>query len=357
MKEGAADFIQKSWDENKILSTILGAYKLRQSKLEIRKLKNKQLHLCEKISLENKSCKGISPAMQTINETIQKVAKTEANILILGENGTGKEIIAREIHLLSKRSKEIFVNVDLSALSETLFESELFGHVKGSFTDAKADRAGRFEIASGGTLFLDEIGNLSLQQQSKLLSAVQNKEITRIGSDRTITVDIRLITATNKSLYKMVEENTFREDLLYRINTIQIEMPPLRERMDDIPILADYFIKKFSEKYGKGPFSVSTTAYESLKKHSWYGNIRELKHLMEKTVIMNDGPELKAADFFSEKKPAFRIPGADTYNLAENEKQLIIKALDQYKGNVSLTSKNLGINRSTLYEKMKKYDI
>ncbi|MBP6979175.1 MAG: sigma-54-dependent Fis family transcriptional regulator [Lentimicrobiaceae bacterium] len=357
IKEGAADFIQKSWEESKILSTILAAYKLRLSKLEINNLKNKQRHLSENIGKGQPVMIGRSPVMQHISETIDKVAKTEASILILGENGTGKEVVAREIHRKSNRSGEIFVNVDISALSETLFESELFGHVKGAFTDAKTDRAGRFEIASGGTLFLDEIGNLPIHLQTKLLSAIQNREITRIGSDIPVPVDIRLISATNRSLYTMAEEGSFRQDLLYRINTIQIDLPPLRERIEDIPLLVEYFLKEYSDKYGKGPFEVTKNAYESLMKHPWYGNIRELRHTIEKTVIMSEGAYLRAEDFFTDKRSKTAAPGPGSDNLAENEKYLIIRTLEKYNGNISMTAKKLGINRSTLYEKMKKYEI
>ncbi|UCG28156.1 MAG: sigma-54-dependent Fis family transcriptional regulator, partial [Bacteroidales bacterium] len=251
IKEGAADFIQKSWDQEKILSTIMAAYNLRQSKLEILRLKTKQSHLKEKIDRDYEFCTGESQIMQDLSRIIEKVAPTDANILIMGESGTGKEVIAREIHKLSARSDEIFVNVDLGSLSETLFESELFGYVKGAFTDAKEDKPGRFEIASGGTLFLDEIGNLTLPLQSKLLTAIQNRQVIRLGSNSPVPVDIRLICATNKPLFEMAEKGQFREDLIYRINTVQIEIPPLRDRPEDIPQLANFFLRNFREKYHK----------------------------------------------------------------------------------------------------------
>ena len=357
MKEGVVDFIQKSWDEEKILSTIFAAYKLRQSKIQIYKLKSKQKHLVEAIHKSHSLVHGESLAMHKILNIIDKVSGTDANILILGENGTGKEVIAREIHQRSQRKDEIFVNIDLGAISETLFESELFGYVKGAFTDAKEDRSGRFEVASGGTLFLDEIGNLPLHLQPKLLSAIQNREITRIGSDIPIPIDIRLICATNKDPYKMLEENSFREDLLYRINTIQIEIPPLRERTDDIEALSIHFLNYYVLKYKNKQLSISKAAIEKLKNHTWFGNIRELQHTIEKAVIMSEGNQLKANDFLFTGKAQLKNMDIETFNLTENEKQIIQKAVHKFKGNISLTAKELGINRSTLYDKMKKYDI
>lgn len=355
IKEGAADFIQKSWDENKILSTVLSAYKLRKSKQEIHQLKSKQKHLTQGLQQKHQFIHGAAESMRTVTDTINKVSGTDANVLLLGENGTGKEVIAHEIHQLSKRKDEIFVNVDLGSISESLFEAELFGHVKGAFTDAKENRAGRFEIASGGSLFLDEIGNLPLHLQSKLLSVIQNREITPLGSDKPIPIDIRLICATNKDLYKMLEENTFREDLLYRINTIQIEIPPLRDRIEDIEPLILHFLHHYSKKYNSKVTSISKPAIEKLKKHNWAGNIRELQHTIEKAVIMSEDIQLKAGDFSFRTKS--KVNEGDILNLVQNEKLVIRKAIGQCHGNMSLTAKKLGINRSTLYDKMKKYDI
>ena len=356
IKEGAADFIQKSWDEKKILSTVLSAYKLRKSKQEIHHLKSKQKHLNENIQQQHHFVHGSSPSILKVIETIKKVSATDANILLLGENGTGKEVVAREIHQHSARKNEIFVKVDLGSVSESLFESELFGHVKGAFTDAKEDRAGRFEIASGGTLFLDEIGNLPLHLQSKLLTVLQNREITRVGSSVTIPIDIRLICATKKDLYHMVEEHSFREDLLYRINTIQIEVPPLRERTEDIENLSLHFLNHYAQKYRNKTIGISKAAIEKLKKHSWFGNVRELQHTIEKAVIMTEAEQIVANDFaFSKTAPkSFEI---ENFNLADHEKQIILKAIQKFQGNMSLTAKELGINRSTLYDKMKKYDL
>lgn len=357
MKEGAADFIQKSWDENKILSTILSAYNLRLSKLKIENLEQKQKHLSEKIDSKFNHVIGTSPAMNNVFQIIEKVAKTDANVLILGENGTGKEVIAREIHRKSNRANEVFVNVDIGALQENLFESELFGHTKGSFTDAKEDRAGRFEIASGGTLFLDEIGNLPLSLQSKLLTAIQNKEIYRVGSNKSTPVDIRLICATNKKPEEMVENNTFREDLLYRINTIKIDLPSLRERNEDIIALAEFFLKQYSEKYNKQYLKFNSTTLTKLKEYSWPGNVRELQHTMEKAVILCDSNTVLSSHCWSDGEQNKMNTIAKSLNLDENEKVLIEKAIQKFKGNISSAAKELGINRSTLYKKMEKYGI
>ncbi len=356
MKEGATDFIQKSWDQEKILSTILSAYSLRLSKLEISRLKSKQKHLKESIDRDFQLCPGVSEAMKEIMRIVDKVAETDANILLLGESGTGKEVIAREIHKRSSRSEEIFVSVDLGSVSETLFESELFGHAKGAFTDAIESKPGRFEIASGGTLFLDEIGNLSLPLQSKILAAIQNKEVTPLGSNLPVQADIRFISATNKPLFEMAQKGEFREDLIYRINTVQIEIPPLRERPEDIPELADFFLHQFQQTYHKKNLRIGKNAMKSLLEYSWPGNIRELKHVIEKAVIFCESNTISIDDlhFLEYRKEAGK---PETFSLEQNEKYLIIKALQRHKGNISSTAKALEINRSTLYEKIRKYGI
>jgi len=355
LKEGAADFIQKSWDQDKILSTVISAYKLNQSKKEINQLRKQQNHLKKALEADFVFYKGKTPIMQKVYDIVDKVAPTDANILILGENGTGKELVARDIHHRSLRNKEIFVKVDLGALHENLFESELFGHEKGAFTDAKVAKPGRFEIASGGTLFLDEIGNLSLAMQSKLLSAIQNREVTPLGGAQPVFIDVRLICATNKPLYKMVEEGVFREDLLYRINTIQVEIPPLRERGEDIQHLASLFLQEHAEKYKKTNLTISKLAMEKIAKFPWYGNVRELRHSIEKAVILANEDILKAADFDFTARSG-ELPGLkESYNIAENEKELIKEALNKYEWNLSRTSRALGINRSTLYDKINKY--
>ncbi|MFH1213866.1 MAG: sigma-54 dependent transcriptional regulator [Candidatus Neomarinimicrobiota bacterium] len=357
IKEGATDFIEKPWDEEKLLARLLSAYKLRQSRLEIGRLKDKQKHLAEKIDQNYTLCIGDSPAMQSVLAIINKVAQTDANILILGENGTGKELIAREIHRRSKRSAEVFVSVDLGAITETLFESELFGHVRGAFTDARQDRAGRFEIASGGTLFLDEIGNIPPAMQAKLLTVIQNREVVRLGSNETIPIDIRLICATNRPINQMVQDKQFREDLLYRINTIQLDLPPLRERLEDIPALVDFFLNKYGAKYDKSHLRITPAAITKIKKHTWQGNIRELEHAIEKAIILCDGNIIDGDDFFlqSTQRSAEQHPGS--LNLAENERDTIRKALRATGGNIAQAGRLLGISRKTLYNKLKKYGL
>jgi DNA-binding NtrC family response regulator len=357
MKLGASDFIQKSWDENKILSTILSVYKLRKSRQEVKLLKKKKDHLNYEIGRKLEVCRCPSVPMKKIYEILDKTAPTDANILILGENGTGKEIIAHEIHLKSNRAEELFVKVDLGAIPETLFESELFGHLKGSFTDAREDRTGRMEIATGGTLFLDEIGNIPPAMQSKLLSALQNKEIYPLGSSKPLKTDIRLITATNMPLEEISNSENFRKDLLYRINTIQIEIPPLRERKDDIPVLAEFFLRKYIQQYKKERLNIPDKIMTQLIRHNWPGNIRELEHHIEKMVILSEGRQMPDLSFFPGSKTMNLNRGTDTFDLEENEKWLIREALGKFDGNISLTAKKLGIDRSTLYAKMKKYEI
>jgi DNA-binding NtrC family response regulator len=357
MKEGAVDFVQKSWDEKYILSTLLSAFKLRCSKMEIKKLKSKQRRLNQEINRNNNFVIGKSSKMQEVFRTVDKVAATDANILITGENGTGKEVVAREIHLRSKRKDQVFVHVDLGAISESLFESELFGHKKGAFTDAKEDRMGRFELASGGSLFLDEIGNVPLHLQTKLLTAIQRKEIVPIGGSTPIEIDVRIIAATNCNLHQMVADALFREDLLYRLNTISIELPSLRERLEDIDELAEFYLNKFTEQYGKDTMSLQKSAQAKLSKHNWPGNIRELQHVMEKTVILNDSDKLNAEGILLGEPVKKKELMPDSFSLIENEKVLIQKAIVFTGGNMSMAAKELGINRSTLYDKIKKYDL
>nr|NQU91817.1 sigma-54-dependent Fis family transcriptional regulator [Bacteroidota bacterium] len=357
MKEGGADFIQKPWDNEKLLATVRNVVSLGNSKKKIDRLKAKQQHLSENISSQYDFFMGPSPAMKKVMNTVDKIAGTDANILILGENGTGKELIAREIHRRSARSKEVFVNVDLGAITDSLFESELFGHEKGAFTDAKESRAGRFEIASGGTLFLDEIGNLKLPMQSKLLAALQNREVYRLGSVKPTPVDIRLVSATNMQLREMVKQHLFREDLLYRINTIMIEVPPLRNRMEDIPQMLDYFLEKYTKKYQLPPFKIRQDAISKLKKYDWPGNIREFEHMVEKAVILSDTDQLTQNDFSFQQDEENDLVLQGDYNLDDNEKVLIRRALQDFNFNLSETATQLGITRATLYRKIKKYEI
>jgi len=357
IKEGAADFIQKSWDESKILSTLIAACKQRISKLEIKKLKQKQTHLSENQYCSGKAIIGDSLPMKKMLGVVNKVSLTDANVLLLGENGTGKEVIAREIHTRSKRSQEIFVNVDLGSISENLFESELFGSMKGSFTGAISDRPGRFDIASGGTLFLDEIANIPLSLQAKLLSAIQNREITPVGASHPVAIDVRLICATNADINLMVDQGTFREDLLYRINTIQITIPPLRERVKDISLLADHFVSMFSEKYNKSIEGCDKGAIKALETHSWKGNVRELEHVIEKAVILCDKPILTKNEFSFRKGQDHHNLPFDNFNLSDHEKEIIAQAIRHSNGNYSKAASKLGINRSTLYEKIRKYEL
>lgn len=356
IKQGATDFIHKSWDEEKILSTVLSAYRHRQSRLEIERLKNRQNLLIERENNGSPVCYGISKSMMDVHSLVEKVAATDANILILGENGTGKEVIAREIHRLSNRSNEIFVTVDVGAIPEPLFESELFGYCKGAFTDAKADKPGRFEVASGGTLFLDEIGNIPLHLQAKLLSVIQNGAVIRLGSNKPIPIDIRLICATNLSPYSMVEEGSFREDLLYRINTVQVDLPPLRERKEDIPYLVKYIMPQFVKKYNKSPMTISNEAIQRLQEHPWKGNIRELKHQIEKAVILTDSDTIQPSDIvFNPTKE--NVVEFNDLNLEKIEMNAIRTALKKHSSNIRQAAIELGINRSTLYEKIKKYNL
>jgi len=357
LREGAIDFILKPWDNKKLLATINAAWKLRSSRKEALLLKNDNQFLRKEIKRgEEKIVLGASPTMINVMNIVRKVAVTDANVLITGENGTGKELVAREIHNQSKRNSELMVSVDMGSITETLFESEMFGHVKGAFTDAKEDRSGKFEVAQKGTLFLDEIGNLSLQSQAKLLSALQNRFIVRVGSNRQIPVDIRLICATNCILPSRVREGLFREDLLYRINTIQIEVPPLRDRVDDIAVLAFHFIRSYCEKYNKPAKKINTQALEKLSNYQWPGNIRELQHSIEKAVILSDSPLLGPADF-SFNTASKGVSGDDNITLEEMEKKLISEAIKRHDNNLSVVASKLGITRQTLYNKLKKYDL
>jgi DNA-binding NtrC family response regulator len=355
LKQGATDFVPKPWDNSKLLATVKSAMQLNHSKKEVGYLKLREKRLRQEINRGEKLMIGSSPALLQVMNVVRKVAGTNANILITGENGSGKELIAREIHRLSSRKGELMVTVDVGSLSQTLFESELFGHVKGAFTDAREDRAGKFETANGGTLFLDEIGNLSIHLQAKLLAAIQNREIHRVGSNDSVPVDIRLICATNKHLEKMVEEGLFREDLLYRINTIHIEVPPLRERGNDILVLADFFLKTYAEKYEKHGLKINRAAQEKLLNYPWPGNIRELRHTMEKAVILSERSVLTPEDFYL--KPAATPPAAEHLTLEEMEKRMILTSLERSAGNLTKAAGELGITRQTMYNKVRKYGL
>ena len=351
IKEGAADFVVKPWDNAKLLETLKTAYNIRTANRKGISIATDKLV----VSKESGMFWGESNAMQQLRSLIEKVARTDANILVTGENGTGKEMLAREIHLLSNRKKETLVPVDMGAITETLFESELFGHVKGAFTDARADRPGKFEVANKGTLFLDEIGNLSYHLQAKLLTALQRRSIVRVGSNTPIPINIRLICATNRDLQEMVQKEQFREDLLYRINTIHLEIPSLRERPEDIIPLAELFIARFCKQYDKPPVKLTDGACEKLTLHPWYGNIRELEHAIEKAIIICDNETLPAELFQLARRTG--TPEATASTLEEMEMQMIRKTLDKCSGNLSAVAAQLGITRQTLYNKMKKYGL
>jgi DNA-binding NtrC family response regulator len=354
MKGGAVDFIQKPWNSEKLISTLNAACQLSISRRKVQQLETENLVLQEEVSRNYEGIVGISSRIQDLHNTIRKVARTDTSVLIQGENGTGKELIAWEIHKQSKRSKQLFVTVDLGALSESLFESELFGHTKGAFTDARDERKGRFEAANGGTLFLDEIGNLPLHLQSKLLSALQSRQIIPLGSNTPVPIDVRIVSATNQKLGQLVAQGLFREDLYYRINTIQIESPALRERDQDIEILAEHFLRKFSQKYGKPTLRISQKAMEKLNRHLWPGNVRELQHVIENMVIMTD-TNVVSPENVNLATPSYAQEQG--LNLETVEKNTIRKALMKYKGNYSSIAAELGISRTTLYHKIRKYGL
>jgi DNA-binding NtrC family response regulator len=354
LKRGSTDFVMKPWDNQKLVATLKAALQLNLSTREVNRLREKEGELKREINREQKYIVGTSPSLMKVMNLIRKVAKTDANILITGENGTGKELIARELHRLSARATEIMVSVDMGAITETLFESELFGHMKGSFTDANESRPGKFETANKGTMFLDEIGNMPIHLQAKLLAVIQNREVTRIGSTQPVVIDIRLICATNRNLESMVRDGLFREDLLYRINTIVIDVPPLRERGEDIVALADFFLKKYSAKYNKANLKINSQAQEKLMNYSWPGNVRELQHAIEKAVILSESNIIRPDDFYLRHTGMVTSSTSSTMTLEEMERQLIRKTIDQYNGNLSAAASHLGITRQTLYNKLKR---
>jgi len=355
IKLGACDFIVKPWENAKLIATIRTGVKLCQSNRNISRLENQHLIIHEDNQRKFQFIPGSSPGMLDVLNIINKVADTDANVLLLGDNGTGKELIARDIHNKSGRRNKIFLSVDLGSLSENLFESELFGHVKGAFTGADADKAGRFELAEGGTLFLDEIGNLPLSLQGKLLTAIQQRKITPLGSADEREINIRFICATNQPLLEMVKDNLFREDLLYRINTVQIEIPPLRERGDDIIHLAEHFLLKYAGKYNKPNSRLTSGALQKLSRHSWPGNVRELEHAVERAVILSEGNILVEEDFVFSPKSGFE---EETLTSIEDiEKYYIIKSLEKNQGKLTKVAEDLNLSRQTIYRKMKKYGL
>jgi len=358
MKEGARDFIVKPWQKEKLLATIQNSVELRQSQKELSTIKTRESVLARDIAGASGQLLWRDKAMENVNEIIGKVAKASANILILGENGTGKELVARAIHEQSNRANRPFIKVDVGTIPETLFESELFGHEKGAFTDAKETKAGRFEVANRGTLFLDEIGNLPLNMQAKLLTAIQSMQVHRIGASTPIELDIRLIAATNKDLYQLVQEQEFRQDLLYRINTVEVLVPPLRNRPRDIPYLVNHFLKQFSRKYEKKGLGISEKEMLKLIDYPWPGNVRELIHAVERAVILCNQQVLKASDLItSNSNRTVQSRGRGSLNIESVEQAAIAQALEKTKGNLTRAAEQLGIGRTTLYRKMKKYQL
>ncbi|MBC8042461.1 MAG: sigma-54-dependent Fis family transcriptional regulator [Rhizobacter sp.] len=369
VKAGATDFVLKPWQNEKLIATVSAALMLRASKLEALRLRSQQEIFARDLNQPYGEMLGSSAAMHKVFGTIDKVAATDASVLILGENGTGKELVARALHRHSKRAKEVFISVDMGALSETLFESELFGHAKGSFTDAKEDRAGRFEAASGGTLFLDEIGNLSLPMQAKLLTAIESQSITRVGTNSPRHIDVRLIAATNANLATLVAEKKFRQDLLYRINTVELRLPPLRERREDILTLTEHFLAVYSKKYHRSPKPLSDAAARTLAGYSWPGNVRELQHAAERAVILSGTEAFQSEDFFTGTASQTlelsdgdsNAPGNglvfESYNLEEVEKTVIRKMLSKHGGNISEAARELGLTRTSLYRRIERYGL
>jgi two-component system response regulator HydG len=346
IKSGATDFVLKPWENDKLLATILTAL-------------GKKEEVTEEETAEDwkRDIIGNSEAMQKVFDTIERVAQTDANILILGENGTGKDLVAKAIHRLSNRSEKPYVQADLGAVSETLFESELFGHKKGAFTDAKEDRIGRFEEADGGTIFLDEIGNIPMTLQSKLLTVIQNRTVTQVGSNKQKNIDVRLITATNEPIYDRVQERSFRQDLLFRINTIEIHLPPLRDRSNDIVLIAEHFLNVYRKKYNRKITGLSAALAKKLMHYPWPGNVRELQHAIERAVIMTQNTSLIPEDFFIGNNQQQSTTFEETFQLEEMEKQLVIKTMKKFSGNITEAAKEMGISRQALYRRIEKYGL
>ena len=355
IKAGATDFVSKPWDKEKLLAIISSGVKLRRSRME--EAKTKEVTPVLNGSSKLPTIIGQSPAMQEVFSMIKKLSEAEANVLILGENGTGKDLVARAIHYFSPRQKMTFASIDMGSIPESIFESELFGYERGAFTGARDSKAGRMEAATNGTLFLDEIGNLSYEMQGKLLTAIEKHEISRLGSTRKTSINVRLICATNANIKKLVEEGKFRQDLYFRINTIEIEMPPLRERGEDIILLAEHFMKHYANKCKKTINGLTREAKQKLMRYNWPGNVRELQHIMEKAVILADSKLLKPDDFNFQPKLEKRAEDINMYNLEEVEKTTIERAVKKANGNLSYAAELLGITRYTLYRKIEKFGL
>ena len=358
IKSGASDFIAKPWQNDQLLASMAAAFRHSESKKAVETLTRKTQGLSQAVSGQANAFIGQSSVMKEVFATIEKAAKTDANILITGESGTGKELVARAIHQASLRAKSTFINVDMGAISESLFESELFGHKKGAFTDAKSDRVGRFELAKGGSLFLDELANLPLNQQAKLLTALQNRQITPVGSMKSTDIDIRLISATNDNLHEAVSSGRFRQDLLYRINTVEIRLPPLRERKEDIPLLIEYYLNYYCNKYNR-QLIINASDIQRLSRYSWPGNVRELRHAIERAIILTDSDNLDISSIIHTSSAQTSVDdlSAPVFDLNKVEQQTIAKALAHFKGNVSQAAKALGLTRGALYRRLDKYGL
>ncbi len=357
IKSGATDFVLKPWQNDKLVATLKTALEKATGKKQAHNKIPETRNIKNSTALSEHPFIGNSQTVQNILDTIERVAATDANILILGENGTGKDLVAKIIHQQSLRKEKTFIPVDLGAIAETLFESELFGHAKGAFTDAKEERMGKLEEADGGTIFLDEVGNISLPMQAKLLTVLQNRTITKVGSNKTKPVNVRLICATNKAVYKMVTENNFRQDLLYRINTIEIQLPALRDRKEDIPLLADYFLHIYAKKYNRTVTELSSAVIKQLQKHNWPGNVRELQHAMERAVILCQTDTLQPENFKGFTLHNDSVTTIESLQLEEVEVLMIKKALSKHNGNITETARELGLTRASLYRRLEKFGI
>jgi len=364
MKLGAFDFVAKPWQNEKLTATVRAAVQHRKSRLEATELKRQNRELAAEINRPSELILGESPAMHQLLALIAKAAPTDANVLILGENGTGKELVAREIHRQSTRADGVFMSVDLGAIAESLIQSELFGHRKGAFTGANEHRIGRFQSANGGTLFLDELGNLPRHLQAKLLTALERREVVPVGANAPVPVDVRVISATNAPRSDLTDEAIFRQDLLYRLNTVEIVLPPLRERREDIPLLADHFMRVYARKYGRPVRRIAEDAMAAIVAYPWPGNVRALRHALERAVILSDGQTLRLGDFplppAEAPKPATVAPPVapvEGATLAELEKQAIAQALARHGGNVTYAAQELGVTRTSLYRRMEKHGL
>ena len=371
MKRGATDFIAKPWQNEKVVATLSASVKLRRSRSEAEELKKTNKAIVKAVSEPKQPILGDSAAMREVLSLVERTAPTDANVLILGENGTGKELIARELHRQSHRADKVFMSVDLGALTESLFESELFGHKKGAFTDARDDRIGHLQAASGGTLFLDEIGNLPLHLQAKLLTVLEQRQVAPVGSDRKVPIDVRVIAATNVPLTKLRKEDVFRQDLLFRLNTVEITLPPLRQRRDDIPEIAAYYAAFYARKYSMPEKGFSAPALQAMTRYDWPGNVRALRHAIERAVILSEGEDFGAEDFQLEDQP--NQPGAEAgvkvaipvleadgeidLNLERLERRAIEEALKHHRYNISHAAKELGLTRAALYRRMEKHGL